>query len=101
MYTAAPPASTTDGGAAYPSYCSLLPGAPDAEKCDPFGAAVLMTEEWRFVKLPFAHLQQKGFGVPAPSGHVDPSALLGMQFGLAAGNWDLWLDDIAFFKEAK
>jgi hypothetical protein len=101
VFTAAPPAAPTEGGASYPSYCSVLPGAPDAEKCDAFGAAVLMTEEWRFVKLSFAHLQQKGFGVPAPSGRIDPSLLLGLQFSVPPGNWDLWLDDISFYREPK
>jgi hypothetical protein len=100
IYTAAPPLPA-DGGATYPEYCSVLPAAPDAEKCDPFGAAVLMTADWRFVKLPFALLQQKGFGVPSPSGMVDTKNLVGLQFGLAAGNWDLWLDDIAFYRETK
>jgi hypothetical protein len=60
-----------------------------------------MTDQWRYVKLPFAQLQQKGFGVPAPTGRIDTSALLGVQFGLAAGSWDLWLDDLAFYREAK
>jgi len=93
--------SMGDGGETKSSFCSSLPGAADSEKCDPFGAAVLMTDEWRFVKLPFARLQQKGFGVPAPTGHVDTAALVGLQFNLAAGNWDLWIDDIAFYREAK
>jgi hypothetical protein len=100
IYTAAPPIPV-DGGKVYPEYCSVATGVSDAEKCDPFGAAVLLTDEWRFVKLPFATLQQKGFGVPSPTGKVDASNLSGVQFGLAAGNWDLWLDDIAFYREAK
>jgi hypothetical protein len=100
LYTAAPPLPT-DGGPTYVAYCNTMAAAPDAEKCDPFGAAVLMTEEWRFVKLPFALLQQKGFGVPSPTGKVDTKDLLGLQFSFAAGNWDLWLDDIALYRQAE
>jgi hypothetical protein len=101
VFTAAPPAPKGDGGVVYPMYCSVLPGDSDSKKCDPFGAAVLMTDAWHFVKLPFSQLQQKGFGVPAPTGRIDPAVLLGLQFGFSAGSWDLWLDDVAFYREAK
>ncbi len=80
--------------------CSSKDGVPDAQKCDPFGLGVGLTDDWQLVKIPFAKAQQKGFGVPSPLAHLDASALLGVQFALSAGDWDLWIDDIAFYREA-
>lgn len=74
-------------------------GPPDANKCDPFGLGVLLTPEWSLVKLPFSKVKQKGFGVPSPLGHLDSSALVGLQLAFSAGNWDVWIDDIAFYRE--
>jgi hypothetical protein len=75
------------------------PPPPDARKCDPFGFGVLLTPDWRFIKLPFANARQKGFGVPSPLGTLDTSALLGLQLGVSAGDLDVWIDDIAFYRE--
>src|SRR5262249_11496376 len=69
---------------------------PDSEKCDPFGAAVLLTDEWRMVKIPFGRMVQKGYGMPTPSGRLDSAHITGLQFGLGPGDWDFWLDDVAF-----
>jgi hypothetical protein len=80
--------------------CSSMDGVPDAQKCDPFGLGVGLTDDWQLVKIPFDKAQQKGFGVPSPLGHLDSTALLGVQFALSAGDWDLWIDDIAFYREA-
>jgi len=97
-----PPKPTKpDGLPVYQSdFCSTAPMDADARKCDPFSIAVLLTDEWRFIKVPFNRMQQKGFGKPAPSGKVTVSALTGLQFGVSAGTWDFWLDDIAFYRTA-
>jgi hypothetical protein len=76
-----------------------MPPTPDAQKCDPFSAGVGFTTDWRFVKVPFARTEQKGFGVPSAFGQLDTSALVGMQLVLTAGDWDVWIDDIAFYRE--
>jgi hypothetical protein len=83
------------------AYCSTADGMPDAKKCDPFGLAVLLEPEWRFVTVPFARLQQKGFGVPSPLGEFDVSQLLGFELGFSAGDWDVWVDDIALYREPR
>lgn len=72
---------------------------PDAVKCDGFASGVLLTSDWRFVRLPFTKVKQKGFGRPSPLGELDTAALTGLQFTLAAGDWDVWVDDIAFYKD--
>ena len=79
--------------------CSSEDGVPDAEKCDAFGLGVGVADDWELVKVPFDLAQQKGFGLPSPLGHLDTAALLGIQFALSAGDWDLWIDDIAFYRE--
>jgi hypothetical protein len=82
------------------NYCSTATIDADANKCDPFSIATLLTDEWRFIKIPFDRMQQKGFGKPTPTGKLEVSALTGLQFGMSAGNWDFWLDDIAFYRVA-
>lgn len=69
---------------------------PDAQKCDAYGAAVSLTDEWTFVPIPFSGLRQKGFGFASPP--FDPSKLTRLQFLMTFGDWDFWLDDIAFYK---
>jgi hypothetical protein len=71
---------------------------PDSLKCDPFGAAVTLTDAWSFVPVYFSNLHQKGFGKSVPSGQVDRSLLRRLQFLVNAGDWDFWLDDIALFR---
>jgi hypothetical protein len=76
-----------------------FPPKPDAEKCDPFGLGVGLTDNWRLVKIPFADTHQKGFGVPSPTGALDASSIQGMQLVFSPGDWDVWIDDIAFYHE--
>lgn len=86
------------------------PGAPafncydvgvDNLKCDRFGAGVGLEPEWRFVKLPFSKLRQRGFGVKSPAGRVLREALLAVSIYVDVGNWDFWIDQVAFYKEPK
>jgi hypothetical protein len=76
-----------------------MPPPPDAEKCDPFGLGVGLTDDWRLVKIPFADTHQKGFGVPSPTGALDASSIQGLQLVFSPGDWDVWVDDIAFYRE--
>jgi hypothetical protein len=96
-YTARAPVMP-EGGV---DYCRTDEGAADAEKCDPFGRAVLLEQEWRFVKLPFSLLQQKGFGVPSPKRSIDSAQLVGFEIVFSAGDWDVWVDDLAFYREPR
>jgi len=83
------------------AYCSTADGVPDAKKCDAFGLALLLEPEWRFVKVPFALMQQKGYGAPSPLGKLDPAELVGLELGFSAGDWDVWIDDISLYREPR
>lgn len=74
------------------------PPVPDTEKCDGFGVAVTLTDEWTFVPIPFKAMRQKGFGKPSPLGAVDSSHLARIQILLTPGDWDFWIDDLRFFR---
>jgi hypothetical protein len=72
---------------------------PDTEKCDGFGVAVTLADDWTFIPVRFAAMRQKGFGMPSPLGHVLTEELVRLQFLISAGDWDVWIDDVSFFRE--
>lgn len=67
--------------------------------CDPFGRGIRVTEEWRFYLLPFEELSQQGFGKASPLGMLDVAEILGMSFQVGAGTWDIWVDEIVYYRE--
>jgi hypothetical protein len=79
--------------------CSTDPGPeyPDVVKCDAFGAAVSLTEDWSFVPVTFSAMRQKGFGFASLP--FDRSRISRLQFLMTFGEWDFWLDDIALFRK--
>lgn len=87
------------------AYCNAsdtVPGqtpVPDTAKCDAFGTAITLTDEWTFVPADFGALRQKGFGVRSPLGRVDAARLTRLQVLMTAGDWDVWIDDIALFRK--
>ncbi len=77
---------------------------PDTEKCDGFGVAVTIEDQtladgWTFIPVRFAAMKQKGFGMPSPLGHPLTEELVRLQFLISAGDWDIWIDDVSFFRE--
>lgn len=72
---------------------------PDSEKCDAFGTAVTLSDDWSFVATRFEDLAQKGFGVVSPLGHLKRDEIIRMQVFMSAGSADFWLDDIALFRK--
>jgi hypothetical protein len=74
---------------------------PDSEKCDSFGTAVTLDEEWRFVPARFSELRQKGYGVVSPLGHLKTDRIIRMQIFVNSGNADFWVDDIELFRSAE
>ena len=72
---------------------------PDTEKCDGFGVAITLADDWTFVPVRFAGMRQKGFGMPSHLGHLATDEFVRLQFLVSAGDWDVWIDDIAFFRE--
>jgi len=71
----------------------------DSEKCDGFGVSITVSDDWTFHAVPFDAMRQKGFGMPSPVGRLMNDELVRLQFLISAGDWDIWLDDIAFFRE--
>lgn len=97
---------TDDAATADPALCDAsdpAPGdspVPDSSKCDSFGTAVTLTDEWSFVAVRFEDLAQKGFGVVSPLGRLKVDEINRMQIFMNAGNADFWLDDFSLFREA-
>jgi hypothetical protein len=83
-------------------YCSADPSIdtthvfPDEAKCDPFGAAFTITDDWSFVAMRFSDLTQKGFGFPLSG--LDTSAIRRLQFLVNNGSSDFYIDDISLFR---
>jgi hypothetical protein len=81
------------------------PCQPDAdddhlrEKCDAFGAFAIASDRWRFVTLSFDEMRQSGFGVQAP--YLDVWGLFGITFAYGLGEWQLWIDDVAFYRRKR
>jgi len=65
-------------------------------KCDRFGVGVGVDEEWRFVAIPFSAMMQQGWGAAAPCPYI--RELWGLAFQMSAGDWDIWLDDVAYYR---
>jgi hypothetical protein len=64
---------------------------------DSFGKTVSLGTEWKQIVLPFAELSQRGFGDPVAS--FDAAHVYTIDFGFAGPlPFDLWIDDIAFYK---
>jgi hypothetical protein len=74
-------------------------GAEDPEKlcCDPFGLSVGLTEDWHLWAVPFAEMQQGGYGRLRPEG-LQTSRLVRLELALGPGNYDFWIDDVAFYR---
>lgn len=73
----------------------------DAEKCDPYGVAVGLEDQWRYVRVPFAKMQQRGYGVHVP--YLDLTQISQIKFAMdigdaANGNWNIWLDDVSLYR---
>lgn len=71
---------------------------PDSEKCDSFGTAVTLSDDWTFVPTRFGELKQKGFGVVSSLGRLKMDEINRMQIFMNAGSADFWIDDISLFR---
>lgn len=71
----------------------------EEEACDRFGVAVELTPEWRYWVIPFAQMKQRGYGAVAEC--MDLAELIGVSVYYEKGSWDLWLDDLSFYRAKK
>ncbi len=88
------PPCSAGTGANITNYCT--PTTMPLCLCDPYGQAVGLTNQWTFYAIPFGDLRQKGYGKPVPS--LDRTHILSFTLGLGKGNWDVWIDEIAFYR---
>ncbi len=74
-------------------------GADHPEKlcCDPFGVSVALTDDWYLWTIPFAEMEQGGYGRIRPEG-LQISRLVRLELALGPGNYDFWIDDVAFYR---
>lgn len=69
-----------------------------AERCyDTHSRVVMLTPDWETYEVPWAQLQQWGWGTQA---RFDASRVLSLQFAIDGKNLpvDFWLDDVAFIE---
>ncbi len=65
---------------------------------DDFGSTLTLTAAWQRFTFNFGQLGQRSFGLPRPT--LDVANVTNVEFGIpaAAPVFDVWIDDIAFFK---
>lgn len=67
--------------------------------CDKFGSFATLTETFRPYFFPFSAMQQGGWGKPSPGIATDQLFSISVSYGRQA--WDLWIDDISFYRRKK
>jgi hypothetical protein len=86
----------TDAKAAVPE-CSGTHTLDHLESaCDKFSNRIPMDGDWKLYTVPFADMRQGGYGHAAP--YLDIAGLLTVGFGFDVGYWDVWIDDIAWYR---
>ncbi|HYO93874.1 MAG TPA: hypothetical protein VER33_05150 [Polyangiaceae bacterium] len=68
------------------------------EACDKFGTFINVPVDWQLFTIPWADLLQGGWGVQAP--RLERDDLRAMAFQAGRGSWDLWFDDVGFYRRA-
>jgi hypothetical protein len=69
------------------------------EGCDHFGAFVVLREEWQRFFVPFAEMRQGGWGRRAEE--FDLRHVMALTISYAQGDWQFWIDDLAFYRQAR
>lgn len=89
--------STCPPSAPCPTLSEVGSDHPEKLCCDPFGLSVGLTEDWHLWTVPFDEMQQGGYGRARPEG-LQTSRLVRLELALGPGNYDFWIDDIAFYR---
>lgn len=66
-------------------------------KCDRFGVGIGLETDWHLYTIRFDEMEQRGLGKPAPQ--LDLSGIIGINISFETGDWDIWVDDVVFFRE--
>jgi hypothetical protein len=67
-----------------------------SDGCDKWGRFVTLDQTFRAYMVPFSDLQQGGWGAASP--RLDTGDLFSIAIEYGRGAWDLWLDDIGFYR---
>lgn len=67
--------------------------------CDKFGGTFTPGPDWQHFFIAFSEMRQGGWGQPQVT--FDIANILSMEFAFKGPSWDLWLDDIAFYRRRK
>jgi len=87
------------GDAGPPCLNYAFVGAQNLGKtCDQFGTFIQVNQNWQYFMLPFEEMRQEGYGKKAP--YLDLQHLSNLTFFYGQGNWDIWIDDVAFYKRS-
>jgi hypothetical protein len=77
--------------------CNPSPTMDDLSSgCDKFGTYVTLNSDWQLFRIPFADLRQAGWGQRSPP--LDLSSLRTLGFTFGPGAWNIWIDDVAFYR---
>jgi hypothetical protein len=67
--------------------------------CDKFSSFVGLDEDFRVYFAPFDEMQQGGWGMRVP--RLDTSGLFSFGIEFGRGSWDLWIDDVGFYRRRR
>ena len=70
-----------------------------SDGCDKFGTYISLDTDFQPFFLPFDEMQQGGWGLCSPG--LDTSELLSVGVEYGRGVWDIWIDDIAFYRSIR
>jgi hypothetical protein len=105
-----PPLGYFDGPTYAKSWCKNQQFACNADSiredrngCDKFGANRTMTGDWQFYSVDFLNVRQSGWGMPVMDDQgnaapLDSTDMRTLVFMWTTGTWDVWIDDVAFYR---
>jgi hypothetical protein len=64
--------------------------------CDKFGTYANVNQNWQLFLLPFEEMRQGGWG--RQQNQLDLSGIMSIEIDYGQGSWDLWIDDVAFYR---
>jgi hypothetical protein len=67
-----------------------------SDGCDKFGRYIELSDTWRAYRVPFAEMQQGGWGLK--SSGLDSSNLFEIVIEYGRSSWDIWIDDIGLYR---
>jgi len=70
-----------------------------SDGCDKWGRFITLDPTFTVYRVPFSELQQGGWGAASPG--LDTSDLFSIAVEYGRGSWDLWLDDIGFYRRKR